>query len=177
MRVDFPEGTQHWTIGCPLVTMFQGQLVILSSPGAQWKWTILRVLSTLNNMISTGDSISWPTGDIEFPWVTMGVNYSSSALNIEQYDINWWQYFMANWWYWVPLGHNGSELFPEGTQHWTIWSVHLWWYFIFNWRCWVPLGHNDDWPLNLVKNSPRNTKTTDFPRGTQHRTIWSVHLS
>ena len=73
--------------------------------------------STLNNRMSTGDNVSGPTGDTEFLWGTMGVNYSPSALNIKQNDIYWWQYFMANWWYWVPLGHNGSVLFPECSQH------------------------------------------------------------
>ena len=185
------------------MTVFHGQLVILSSPGSQWEWTIPRVLSTLNNMISTGDSISWPTGDIEFPWGTMGVNYSPRALNIEQYgqstcdDISYstgdvefpWGIMTTDRWTWwkIPPGTQRQLTSPGALniEQYDQFTCHN--YFIANWWYWVPLGHNEGWlpcmgALNIEQygqstgdDISHSTGDVEFPWGimtTDHWTWW-----
>ena len=54
--------------------LFQGQLVILISPGAQYNG-LPRGHWTLNNDQSTGDNTSGATGDTEFPWGTITIDF------------------------------------------------------------------------------------------------------
>ena len=139
----------------------QRQLVLLSSHGAQWEQTLPWGHSTLNNMpIFIANWWQWQLtslGTLYMEQYCVQVTCQGQVVILGSPGAQWvqtlprgystvnkwtmWWYFMANWWYWVTLGHKRVDSSTGGIKRWTIWCPLV---IIFSaiWWCWVPLGHN-----------------------------------
>ena len=100
------------------------QLVKLNSPGAQWEWAFPRGQSILNNMMSTSDAISGPSGDTEFPWSTTTIDFPGAT----QHQTMTSPLVMIFHSQLVILSSPGAQrewTRPRAIPHWRIWCKWL----------------------------------------------------